>query len=50
MKDTGLQPGDRLRYVPGHCCTTINSFASIHLTENGQVLDSFPIVSRGKAQ
>ena len=50
VKDTGLQPGDRLRYVPGHCCTTINSFASIHLTENGQVLDSFPIVSRGKAQ
>ena len=50
VKDTGLQPGDRLRYVPGHCCTTINSFSSIHLTENGQVLDSFPIVSRGKAQ
>lgn len=50
VKDTGLQPGDWLRYVPGHCCTTINSFASIHLTENGQVLDSFPIVSRGKAQ
>ncbi len=47
---TGLKPGDKVRCVPGHCCTTVNLFDRIHLVDGGQVLDVWPVVSRGKAQ
>ena len=44
-----LKPGDKLLYVPGHCCTTINTFDKVFVAENGEVVDCWDITSRGKA-
>ena len=50
VSDHGLQPGDKLLYVPGHCCTTINTFDKVYVAEKGVVTDCWDITSRGKAQ
>lgn len=50
VKDSGLKPGDKLRYVPGHCCTTINTFDKLYAIEGEDVLDCWEVTSRGKAQ
>ncbi len=49
-ENTELLPGDMLLCVPGHCCTTINTFDRIHLIQGEDVLHVWPITSRGKAQ
>ena len=49
-RDHGLKPGDKLLYVPGHCCTTINTFDKVYVAEKGTVTDCWDITSRGKAQ
>lgn len=50
VRDHGLVPGDKLLYVPGHCCTTINTFDKVYVAEKGVVTDCWDITSRGKAQ
>lgn len=50
VENSSLRPGDRLVCVPGHCCTTVNTFDRIHLVRNGDVVEVLPIISRGKAQ
>lgn len=50
VENTGLKPGDKLRYVPGHCCTTINTFDRMYAVEGEEVLACWDITSRGKAQ
>ena len=47
---TGLKIGDRLRYIPGHCCTTINIFDEMAVLDGDDVVDVWKIASRGKAQ
>lgn len=42
--------GDKLRYIPGHCCTTINSHDFIYLVDGDEVVDIWQVTSRGKAQ
>lgn len=42
--------GDKLRLIPGHCCTTMNLHDSFYFVRNGQVLDRLPITSRGKSR
>ena len=49
-ENSDLLPGDMLLCVPGHCCTTINTFDRIHLIQGEDVLHVWPITSRGKAQ
>jgi len=49
-ENSGLQPGDRLRYVPGHCCTTINIFDRMAVISGDAVIDMWEITSRGKSQ
>ncbi len=49
VENSALQVGDRIRYVPGHCCTTVNSFPEIHLVEGDDITETLPVVSRGKA-
>lgn len=41
---------DKLRYIPGHCCTTINMADKLYVVEGERVTDVYPVVSRGKAQ
>lgn len=50
VENTGLKPGDKLRYVPGHCCTTINTFDRLYAVEGEAVVACWDITSRGKAQ
>ena len=50
VSGSDLKPGDKLLYVPGHCCTTINTFDKVYVAENDQVIDCWDITSRGKAQ
>ena len=50
VSDSGLKPGDRLRYIPGHCCTTINTFDKLHMIKEDIVDAIWDITSRGKAQ
>ena len=41
---------DKLRYIPGHCCTTVNMFNEIYLVDGDEVVAKWDITSRGKAQ
>ena len=50
VSGSDLKPGDKLLYIPGHCCTTINTFDKVYVAENDQVIDCWDITSRGKAQ
>ena len=50
VENTGLKPGDKLRYVPGHCCTTINIFDRMYVIQGEDVVDCWEVTSRGKAQ
>ena len=50
VEKADLKPGDKLLYVPGHCCTTINTFDRMYAIDGEDVLDCWDITSRGKAQ
>ncbi len=41
--------GQKLRIIPGHCCTTINQFNWLYLVRNGKVVDRLPVTGRGKS-
>lgn len=47
-KGKGLRVGDRVRFVPAHCCTTVNQFDEMYGIRNGKVEKIFPILARGK--
>lgn len=40
---------DKIRYIPGHCCTTVNSHDRIYVVDGDDVTDVWPVVSRGKS-
>lgn len=40
---------DKIRYIPGHCCTTINSHDRIYVVDGDDVIDVWTITSRGKS-
>ena len=42
--------GDKLRLIPGHCCTTVNLFDAIYFVRDGRVVDRVPVTSRGKSR
>lgn len=42
--------GDKLYYIPGHCCTTINAHDCIYVVDGEDVVDLWQVTSRGKAQ
>lgn len=46
----GLQPGDKVRLIPGHCCTTMNLNDVFYFVREERVLDCLPVTSRGKSQ
>jgi D-serine deaminase-like pyridoxal phosphate-dependent protein len=45
-----LRPGDKLRFVPSHCCTTTNLYDTLHVVQNDRLVDTWPIAARGRAQ
>ena len=38
--------GDKLRLIPGHCCSTINLHDKIYLVDGENVIDRIPITAR----
>jgi 3-hydroxy-D-aspartate aldolase len=49
-KNHNFKLNDRLRYIPGHCCSTVNLYDKIYLVSGDDVVDIIPVVSRGKSQ
>ena len=47
-KGRDLRVGDRISFVPAHCCTTINQFEELNGVRKGKVDKVFPILARGK--
>jgi 3-hydroxy-D-aspartate aldolase len=41
--------GDKLKLIPGHCCTTVNLHSHFYLIRNGRIVDKIPVTSRGKS-
>ena len=42
-----LNIGDKVRLIPGHCCSTINLFDKIYVVDGDRVVDRIPITARG---
>lgn len=45
-----LVPGDRLRFIPSHCCTTINLHDRFYVVRDDRLVDIWPIAARGRGQ
>ncbi len=42
-----LRPGDRVKLVPSHCCTTVNLYDEIFVVRDGRVEAVWPVEARG---
>ena len=49
-KAVQLRPGDKVRLIPGHCCTNVNLYDILHVLQDGTLVDIWPIAARGRAQ
>jgi D-serine deaminase-like pyridoxal phosphate-dependent protein len=45
-----LNPGDKIRLVPSHCCTNVNLYDALYVIQDGALVDIWPIAARGRAQ
>jgi D-serine deaminase-like pyridoxal phosphate-dependent protein len=45
-----LAYGEKVRYIPGHCCTTVNLYDRYHCVRSGALEVIWPIAGRGKSQ
>jgi len=45
-----LQPGDKVQFIPSHCCTTVNLHNRLYVIQDGTLIDIWPIAARGCAQ
>ena len=45
-----LQPGDKVQFIPSHCCTTINLHDDYFCVRNGKLEAVWPIDARGKVR
>lgn len=45
-----LSLGERVRLIPGHCCSTVNLYDKIYLVENGTVTGRLFVTARGKSK
>jgi D-serine deaminase-like pyridoxal phosphate-dependent protein len=48
--EIALQPGDKLRFLPSHCCTTVNLHDVLYIVQDGVLVDIWPIAARGRGQ
>lgn len=49
-QETDLGPGDKIRFIPSHCCTTVNLHDRYYVCQNQVLVDLWPIAARGCAQ
>lgn len=47
--DEAKKVGDKVKIIPGHCCTCINLHDDIYFIRDGKVVNKAPITSRGKS-
>jgi D-serine deaminase-like pyridoxal phosphate-dependent protein len=45
-----LRPGDKIRFIPSHCCTTTNLYDKLYVIQDQALVDIWPIAARGRAQ
>ncbi len=43
-----LRWGDKIEFVPSHCCTTINQHDDLYVVKDGKLAAVWPITARGK--
>jgi 3-hydroxy-D-aspartate aldolase len=43
-----LKWGQKIEFIPSHCCTCINQHDNIFVTKNGRLASVWPITARGK--
>ena len=41
-----LKVGDRVKLIPGHCCSTVNLHDWIYVVEDDRIVDRLPITAR----
>jgi len=44
-----LAIGEKVKIIPGHCCSTVNLHEKIYLYQDGEVTDRLQITARGKS-
>jgi D-serine deaminase-like pyridoxal phosphate-dependent protein len=44
------RPGDKLRFRPSHCCTTVNLHDLLYVHQDGRLVDVWPVAARGCSQ
>jgi D-serine deaminase-like pyridoxal phosphate-dependent protein len=49
-RNVSLQPGDKVRFLPSHCCTTVNLHDRLYVIQDDALVDIWPISARGRAQ
>lgn len=42
----GLKPGDKLKLIPSHCCTTVNLYAEMYVVRDGKIVAIWPITAK----
>ena len=42
--------GEKLKLIPGHCCTCMNQNRFLYMVRDGKVIDKVPITSHGKSR
>jgi D-serine deaminase-like pyridoxal phosphate-dependent protein len=45
-----LRPGDRVRFMPSHGCTTVNLHDALYVVQDDVLVDIWPIEARGRAR
>ncbi len=45
--DRMFRIGERIRLIPGHCCSTVNLYDKIYLTDGDTVVDRIEVTARG---
>lgn len=48
--DKQLNIGDKVRLIPGHCCSTVNLYDKIYLVDGDKVVDRIIVTSRGNSK
>lgn len=45
-----FKPGDMVRVIPGHCCSTVNLYDDIYVAEGDRIVGKMKVTSRGKSR
>jgi D-serine deaminase-like pyridoxal phosphate-dependent protein len=45
-----LRPGDKMRFLPSHCCTTVNLHDRYYVVQDGRLVDTWSVAGRGRSQ